>query len=356
VFTDAQGRASVNYDPRQWQVANVIVTPQAGLWSWWAASPASGGVLTLPDLPLNAQLGWWHQLLGITAYRENAGQGIRIGLADTGAGPHQNLPHLQSAGAFIDGGHDASAAASNDVSDHGTHVAGIVAAHPAGNGYAGIAPGADVVAARVYRDAGAAASNADVAAALDAFATEHRCDLINLSLGGSQSSAIELDAVTAAAEKGSLVLAAAGNTAGAIDYPAAYPGVVAVSAVGLYGTFPMNAIEALALPASADKFVGSLFEASFNNSGPHMACTAPGVGIISTVPGDGYASMSGTSMACPVVTAALATLLAADANYVRLPRDVSRARYAWNVLLRSLRSLGLNSTYQGLGLVTGSAT
>jgi hypothetical protein len=61
-------------------------------------------------------------------------------------------------------------------------------------------------------------------------------------------------------------------------------------------------------------------------------------------------------MACPAVCAALATLLAADANYAKLPRDVTRAQYAWNVLVRSLRQLGLNSTYQGYGLATASAT
>ena len=55
----------------------------------------------------------------------------------------------------------------------------------------------------------------------------------------------------------------------------------------------------------------------------------------------------GTSMACPAVCAALAALLSADPGYRNLPRDVTRAQYAWNVLLRNLRSLGLNSTYQG---------
>src|SRR5262249_49716356 len=130
--------------------------------------------------------------------------------------------------------------------------------------------------------------------------------------------------------------------------------------LGLSGAFPSNSIEALAVPSSSDRFAGNLFEASFNNNGPHIACTAPGVGIISTVPGaagePAYAAMSGTSMACPATCAALATLLSADAAYLRMPRNTARAQYAWNVLLRSLRKLGLSNTYEGYGLATASAT
>ena len=362
-FSDAQGRAAVPYDSRQWLPGGVIVTPRSGQWSWFSSSTASGSVLTLAALPQGNRLGWWHQLLGVPSYLETRGQGIRVGVADTGAGPHPCLAQVQSAGAFLDGAHDAAPLASADVSDHGTHVAGLIGARPpAGStGYAGIAPAVDLVVARVYRDSTSAASNADIAGAIDALSGEHACDLINLSLGGTESSVIELDAVTAAIENGTLVLGAAGNGVGPIDYPAAYNGVVAVSALGLYGTFPLNAIEALAVPSAADHFAGSLFSASFNNTGPHLACIGPGVAIISTVPGTSpadaaYASMSGTSMACPAVTGALATLLSADSAYRKLPRDVKRAQYAWNVLLRSLRRAGFNSTYEGYGLATASAT
>jgi subtilisin family serine protease len=359
-FTDAQGRAAVPYDPGTWRPATVIVTPRSGQWSWWMSSPPSSGVLQLADLPRAGPLGWWHQLLGIASYKPQRGQGIRIGLADTGVGPHPYLSHIQSAGAFLNGGHDASPAAANDVSEHGTHTAGVIGARPpaASSDFAGIAPAADVVVARVYGDSASTATNGDIAAAIDALAAGHPCDLINLSLGGTEQSEIELDSVTAAIEAGALVLGAAGNANGPIDYPAAYPGVVAVSALGLTGAFPSNAVDALAVPTAADRFVGSLFEAGFNNTGPHMACTAPGVGIISTVPGDtpaeaAYAAMSGTSMACPAVCAALATLLSNDPNYRKLPRNTARAQYAWNVLLRSLRRLGLNNTYEGFGLASG---
>jgi hypothetical protein len=362
--TDAQGKASVQYNPALWRAVNAIVTPHSGQWSWWAGSPVNGGVVTLTDLPGGTQVGWWHQLLGVTSYRATRGQGVRVGVADTGAGPHPFLAHVQSAGAFLNGGHDASPASANDVSVHGTHVSGLIGARSLAaspGGYTGIAPAADLTVARVFPAADSTASNGDIASAIDALSADHSCDLINLSLGGTDSSAIELDAVTAALERGTLILAAAGNSASTIDYPAAYPGVVAVSALGLYGSFPANSIEALTVPSNGTGVVGNLFDPAFNNTGPHMACIGPGVGIISTVPGSGtsdaaYAAMSGTSMACPVVCGALATLLSADASYTKLPRDVKRAQYAWNLLVRSLRRLGLGSTIEGYGLATASAT
>jgi subtilisin family serine protease len=360
--TDAQGRASVPYDSGQWWPVNAIITPHSGQWSWLAGSPTNGSVVTLTDLPGGTHIGWWHQLLGIASYQAARGQGIRVGVADTGVGPHPYLAHAQLAGAFLNGSHNADPASAHDVGVHGTHVSGLIGARPpaAGAGYCGIAPGADLAMARVFPDATSTASNGDIAAAIDTLSADRACDLINLSLGGTDSSAIEQDAVTAAIETGTLILAAAGNGAAAIEYPAAYSGVVAVSALGLYGSFPSSAIEALTVPTSGG-FVGNLFDPSFNNTGPHMACIGPGVGIISTVPGVGpadaaYAAMSGTSMACPVVCGALATLLSADTGYGKLPRDVKRAQYAWNVLVRSLHQLGLGSTVEGYGLVAASAT
>jgi subtilisin family serine protease len=63
-----------------------------------------------------------------------------------------------------------------------------------------------------------------------------------------------------------------------------------------------------------------------------------------------YVAMSGTSMAAPAVTAALAAILSGDETYKALPRNFERSRHAAVRLTQSLRSLGLMIPYQGFGL------
>src|SRR5229473_3424526 len=363
--TDANGRASVAYDPSTSYPLAAEIIPKAGLWSWVQSLPQNGMTIQLPDLPRNGPLGWWHSLLGMTHYTEQRGRGIRVGVVDTGAGPHPYLQHVQSAGAFINGAADTSANAAQDVADHGTHVTGIIGAKPASgsNDFGGIAAGADVYVARVYAGNGPGgqegiASSGDIAAAIDALATTQQVDVMNLSLGGPDPSQIEADAIMTAIEAGVLVICASGNGNGApVIYPSAAPGAVAVSALGIQGTVPPGSIDALSLPQQADHFTASgIYAASFNNIGPQVVCVGPGVGIISTVPQTGpgdaaYAAMSGTSMACPAVCASLAAILAQDQGYLNMPRNAARAQYAWTVLARGLRQLGLSSQYQGFGLV-----
>ena len=364
-ITDANGLAAFTYDANTWLPATAIIHPRGGLWSWTQAYPQNGMTIQLPDLPRTGPLGWWHWLVGMTQYSDQRGSGIRVGVVDTGVGPHRYLTQVQQAGAFLNGAVNDAAGAANDVADHGTHVSGIIAGRPAAGSqdFGGIAAGADVFVARVYPGGGPAgdegtANNGDIAAAIDALSATHQVDVINLSLGGAQPSEIEMDAVSTALEAGVLLICAAGNGTGApVIYPAAYPGAVAVSAVGLNGTFPAGSVDALSVPQQADHFAANgIYAASFNNIGPQVACTGPGVAIISTVPsadGQGaYGAMSGTSMASPVVCGSLVAALSADAEYRKLPHDASRAQYAWTVLARGLRPLGLNSQYQGYGLAS----
>ena len=284
------------------------------------------------------------------------GSGIRVGIADTGLGPHPNLAHAVAVGAFVDGdvlGPDQTL----DVDSHGTHVAGTIGARPTSEGmYPGIAPGCELFAARVFPSAEAGASNADIANAIDTLSRTHQVDLINLSLGATVPPEVIHDAIIDAAERGTLCLCAAGNDAGPVNYPAAFPEAVAVSALGLAGWGPPGSLSASRIPLDASLFGReNLYAANFTSHGLQVACGAPGVGIIATVPDRHgvvglYAVMDGTSMATPVTCGALAAVLSQDPGYQAMPRDIGRSQAARGILQVILRDVGLPPSHCGRGI------
>lgn len=154
---------------------------------------------------------------------------------------------------------------------------------------------------------------------------------MNLSLGSEERSDILEDAIEDALEHGTLCICAAGNNAGAVNYPAAYQACVSVSAIGLAGWGPPGSLCLSRLPDKRDRYgIDNYYLANFSSTGAQVACAAPGVGIISTVPtGLGqaarYAAMDGTSMAGPAACGTLAARLSPDATYRIMPRDAHRA-------------------------------
>ena len=166
-----------------------------------------------------------------------------------------------------------------DDMGHGTHVAGIIAASLNGQGVVGVAPQVKILPVRVMSNG--SGSTSTIAQGIRWAAD--RAQVINLSLGGPSDSSVLRDAINYAIQtKGRLVVAAAGNdgaTTNQTEYPAAYPGVVAVAAVD-----------------------GTGAHASFSNTGSYVSLSAPGVNILSTVLGGQYAVYSGTSMATPHVS------------------------------------------------------
>ena len=364
-ITDADGHVLLPYDPRQWSAFALICTPSSGAWSWMVRQITPTMRLDLPPLPKTGPLGWHHAMLGISAFSETAGANVRVAVADTGVGPHPYLAHVESAGAFVNLESQTGPGALGDTAQHGTHVCGIIGARPAaGTGdFGGIAPGANLIAARVYLGGGpptepsGTASSGDISLAIDALSTTHRADIINLSLGSAEQSEIEADAIASAIEHGALVVCAAGNSnGGPVMFPAAYAQSVGISALGLLGVAPDGSLDASTFPSDPRRFTaGGLYVPQFVNLGPEIRCTCPGAAIISTVPGAVplYAVMSGTSMATPAVCGALATVLSQDAAYLALPRGVERASRAWQALASTLRDLGLASQFQGFGLPAG---
>ncbi|GIH22137.1 hypothetical protein Aph01nite_04470 [Acrocarpospora phusangensis] len=229
---------------------------------------------------------------------------VLIGIIDSGISLSADvLDHddLRDAGRitlgtdFVDGG------TPRDLNGHGTHVAGIAAA--AGNnatGVAGMNWGSPVYVCRTL-DANGNGGSADFADAVEEitdYAVAHGLKaVINYSGGGANNNTKQA-ACQYASDRGMLVVAAAGNDgAGPVIWPAAYStSIVGVVAVG--STDPGDVIS------------------SFSNVGPEVTVVAPGRNILSTLPTYSvsptlplnYGSLSGTSMATPLV-AGLAALM-----------------------------------------------
>lgn len=364
VTADANGQVGVSV-PAGRRIAAVEPIPYAGYWIMVAEAPASGSIIDC--LPIakagRAGDGWWHGVMGVNTLAGKRGDGVTVGVLDTGCGPHPNLAHVQLIGAFTDGGFQAGAAAAADVAEHGTHTTGIIGARPAKAGdYAGMAPDCTLFHARVFKGEGPqdGPSNADLINAIDALSRDHGCDLINMSLGGGDSTQAEQDAVRDAAERGTLCICSAGNDNGPIDYPGAYPDSAAVSAIGQLGWAPAGSFSAGNRPQDPDRMgTGNLFLATFScfadAPGQALACCAPGVGIVSTVPDKGgqkglYMEMDGTSMASPAACGALAAILGQSDAYKALPRDRTRSDAARLALTQHCRTIGLDARYEGRGL------
>jgi thermitase len=174
--------------------------------------------------------------------------------------------------------------APDDDNGHGTHVAGIAAACSNNHtGVAGVAWGATLMPVKVL-DSSGSGYYSDVADGV-IYAVDNGAKIVNLSLGGPDDSSTLADAIQYAHQNGVLVVAAAGNTYGAVLYPAAYPHVLAV--------------------AATDHFDERHPASSF---GPELDIAAPGVSIYSTFLDGGYETLTGTSMAAPHVSG-LAALL-----------------------------------------------
>ncbi len=171
-----------------------------------------------------------------------------------------------------------------DGNGHGTHVAGIIAAIDNTVGVIGVAPKADLYAVKVLNNNGSGYLS-DIIEGLD-WAIAKGIKVVNMSLGTVSDIQSFHDAIVRAYNAGIVLVAAAGNAyGGAVNYPAAYSEVIAVSATDSNNNL-----------------------ASFSSVGPQVDVAAPGASIFSTYKNSSYATMSGTSMASPH-TAGVAALL-----------------------------------------------
>lgn len=203
-----------------------------------------------------------------------------------------------------------------DVTGHGSSVAGIIAAEKNDVGITGIAPEAEIYAAKVLDDK----NQAPVSRVIDGiyWAIDKKVNIINMSFGIKSDSAALHRAIRDAYEAGILLVAAAGND-GAVEYPAAYDEVIAVGSVDTSG---------VASEESA--------------SGDEMELTAPGEQICSTGAFEGTLVSAGTSMAAPHVTGIAARLWAKDTSVT--------AEFIRQLMAASANQCGSADDY-GYGLV-----
>ncbi|MEE1752593.1 type VII secretion-associated serine protease mycosin [Streptomyces sp. SP18CS02] len=248
---------------------------------------------------------WGLEALHTTeAWRTTKGGGVTVAVLDTGVdATHPDLVGNVLPGKDLVG----FGAKSGDRAwaRHGTAMAGIVAGHGHGtdgeDGVLGIAPEAKILPVRVILEGTDPARNkarntrGTALAEGIRWAVDHGADVINLSLGDDSESAHadagEDAAVQYALSKGAVVVASAGNggeKGDHISYPAAYPGVIAVTAVDRFGT-----------------------HAAFSTSRWYATVNAPGVDIVIADPDRKYYQGWGTSAASAFVSGAVALVRSA---------------------------------------------
>ncbi|WP_274556281.1 type VII secretion-associated serine protease mycosin [Streptomyces spiramyceticus] len=237
-------------------------------------------------------------------WRTTKGEGITVAVLDTGVdGSHPDLEGQVLPGKDLIG--FGAKKGDRAWARHGTAMAGIIAGHGhgpgRGDGVLGIAPEAKILPVRVILEGGDAArkkartTRGNALADGIRWAADNGADVINLSLGDDSKSAhpepAEDAAVQYALSKGAVVVASAGNggeKGDHISYPAAYPGVIAVTAVDEFGT-----------------------HAAFSTRRWYATVSAPGVDVIIADPDRRYYEGWGTSAASAFVSGAAALVRSA---------------------------------------------
>lgn len=256
-------------------------------------------VLTPSITPLAEVLDPFQEFLGVKSLQDkSAGEitlpagtrPLRFAVLDTGVDDQ----HRDLQGQILDtADFTRSINGPRDVAGHGTWCAGAIAARADDFGIRGIAYKSQLLCGKVLGDNGSG-NEAGIAAGMK-WAYEKGADVFSLSLGGGQmSESLHKLFAEVSQQTGKFIFCAAGNDGGPVNYPAKWSEVIAVGAIDASGKLTQ-----------------------FTSRGPELDILAPGVEILSTIPGGRHGTMTGTSMATPIAAAIGGLVFAAATNVGR---------------------------------------
>nr|WP_236060136.1 type VII secretion-associated serine protease mycosin [Actinacidiphila acididurans] len=226
-------------------------------------------------------------------WQHTKGAGVTVAVIDSGvdaANPQLTSAMVKGHGYDVTTGPGKAGGGTTDTIGHGTKVAGIIAARQSkATGFVGLAPDAMILPIRQYVEDDPSAKNVPALVRGIDKAVTAGAQIINISEDTPKDDSDLRQAVEHALAQHVLIIAASGNegTGGTVHttYPAAYPGVLAVGA--------------------SDR---NNERADFSQAGPFVGVAAPGVDMVSTVPGGGQCVDQGTSFSAPYVAGVAALI------------------------------------------------
>lgn len=254
-------------------------------------------------------------------WSKSQGEGVVVAVIDTGC----DLDHPDLQESLVDGYNFCERnKAPVDRNGHGSHVAGTIAARNNKKGIVGVAPKCKIMPLKSLGDDGSG-NIKDIGEAI-LYAADNGADIITMSLGTPVGSLVLRQCINYAVDKGCALFCAAGNSGQSkeLSYPAKYTDTISIGSI-------------------SNNFKISRFSCS---NGSELDFLAPGEDVISCVPDNSYANMTGTSMANPFAAGCAALLLA----YKK--RKLTKYDYIEHFSKYSLKPEHIFKTYQSRGIIT----
>jgi subtilisin len=315
-ITDPSGQASLqSHAVDGTRIHAVYVRPAADHWERYIRNPSveSGQINVIRLSPLHRSsrtlpgerpYSWGQRVMKFDrAPSDWNGAGSKIGLIDSGCDiAHPLLRHVVR-GVDLTRDKDPQSWVSDELGQ-GTHCAGIITASAAATSeIIGCAPASEVHIFKVVPGG----HLSDLIEALSQ-CIERRVDIVQIGVSAEQFSELVAQKITEARLNGIACITGAGNTGGAVQFPGNVPGVLTVSAAGKLGEYPQDTRHAQRALPQQIAFSG-IYATNFSGWGPQVGVCAPGVAVVSSVPGGGYAAWDGTSVAASHVVGFSALLL-----------------------------------------------